>query len=137
MIKGILSSIVPDFEVRVFGSRIKGNNRQNSDTDIGILFKDDKYSYEEVIMGIMHFFEGQTVDIVALNHSDPLLRYEIISNYEILYCRDEEIFINFYINSIKQYNDIKKMLKFEKLYLQNFVGGMRSGVYQCNPPQVN
>jgi predicted nucleotidyltransferase len=39
MVKNILSKTVPNCEVRAFGSRVKGTNREYSDLDLAIIDK--------------------------------------------------------------------------------------------------
>lgn len=120
----------------LFGSRAKGNNLPESDLDLGVLFEGDAFDRSEVIADLISVFPDYDLDLAILNHADPVLKFEIISNYRILYCADSEIFINFYTNTIKQYNDIQKFLKQEDLYLDNYLGGGAAGVRECHPPQI-
>ncbi|HBT17609.1 MAG TPA: nucleotidyltransferase domain-containing protein [Firmicutes bacterium] len=121
----------------LFGSRAQDNYCPDSDLDLGILFADLPSDLAPIISDLVSIFNNHTIDLVVLNHADPVLKFEIISNYKILYCSSPEIFINFYLNTIKQYNDIQKLLKQEKLYLDNFVRGVKSGIHQCHPPQID
>ena len=123
--------------ILLFGSRAQGNSRQDSDLDLGILFTDVPLELAPIISDLITIFKNYSIDLAVLNHSDPVLKFEIIANYKILYCSDPEIFINFYLNTIKQYNDVQKLLKLEKIYLDNLVGGARSGIQQCHPPQID
>ena len=135
-----LKAIVEKYQITLvllFGSHAKGDNRPDSDVDLGILFAHEPPKLDALIAELISLFQDKTLDVVVLNHSDPLLRFEIISNYKILYQQDKDSFINFYLNTLKQYNDIQKLLKLEQTYLDNFVGGARDGVHSCDPPQVN
>ena len=85
----------------------------------------------------MKVFNGNVIDVAILNHGDRVLKFEIISNYKIIFCEEDEIFLNFYLNTVKQYNDIKKFRILEKVYLENFIRGERDGIHKCNPPKVN
>jgi predicted nucleotidyltransferase len=120
----------------LFGSRAKGNNSPESDLDLGVLFKSDAFDQSKVISDLISVFPGNHLDLAILNHADPVLKFEIISNYRILYCADPEVFMNFYTNTVKQYNDIQKFLKQEELYLNNYLGGAAVGVRECHPPQI-
>ena len=75
----------------------------------------------------MKVFNGNIIDVVILNHGDPVLEFKIISNYKILFCEEDELFLKFYINTVKQYNDTKKFRILEKVYLENFISGERDG----------
>jgi predicted nucleotidyltransferase len=122
----------------LFGSRANHTSHADSDVDLGILFKNAIFMNNVGIMAdLIKIFNEYPVDAVILNHADPILKFEIISNYQILYCKDNEAFINFYLNTLKQYNDVQKFLKLEDLYLNNFLGGARDGAHRCDPPQVN
>ncbi len=121
----------------LFGSRAANSHNRSSDLDLGVLFESDYYDYEKTTTGLIDTFEKDVVDIVVLNHSDPLLNFEIISNYRILYCRDEDIFFDFYIKAVKQHQDMQKIFNLEKGYLDDFIGGKRNGTNRCHPPQID
>ncbi|MGE5581696.1 MAG: type VII toxin-antitoxin system MntA family adenylyltransferase antitoxin [Bacillota bacterium] len=123
--------------ILLFGSRSKNDYRLESDIDLGVLFESKPGDLTLVIADFRKTFPDYPIDLVVLNHSDPVLKFEIISNYQILYCKDQEVFINFYLNTIKQHNDIKKFLALEQIYLNKFIGGARSGIHQCHPPEIN
>ena len=121
----------------LYGSQVTGNNNSDSDVDLGLLLKDDSYNFENITKDLMEVFKDRSIDIVILNHGDPVLKFEIISNYKILFCEEDELFLEFYMNTVKQYNDVKKFRALEDRYLENFIRGERNGIYKCNPPQVN
>ena len=123
--------------VLLYGSQAMGNSNAESDIDLGLLLKDDFYDFEEIIKDLMEVFKGSIIDVAILNHGDPVLKFEIISNYKILFCQEDEIFLEFYINTVKQYNDTKKFRTLEENYLENFVRGERNGIHKCDPPKVN
>ncbi|MBU3215954.1 nucleotidyltransferase domain-containing protein [Clostridium estertheticum] len=123
--------------VLLYGSQAMGNSNEKSDIDLGLLLKDDSYDFEDIIKDLMKVFNGDIIDVAILNHGDPVLKFEIISNYKILFCEEDEIFLEFYLNTVKQYNDTKKFRILEKVYLENFIRGERDGIHKCNPPKVN
>lgn len=121
----------------LFGSRVKGNYSPESDLDLGVLFESNTFDRAKVISDLISAFPGFDLDLAILNHADPILKFEIILNYQILYSADPEIFVNFYTNTVKQYNDIQKFLRQEDIYLKNYLGGAVTGVRECHPPQIN
>ena len=123
--------------VLLYGSQAMGNSNEKSDVDLGLLLKDDSYDFEDIIKDLMKVFNGNIIDVAILNHGDPVLKFEIISNYKILFCEEDEIFLEFYLNTVKQYNDTKKFRILEEVYLENFIRGERDGIHKCNPPKVN
>ena len=61
-------------EIYLFGSRARGNFRENSDIDIGILSKSDiSYKLSELREIIENSNLPQTVDIVDLNENKKFL----------------------------------------------------------------
>lgn len=122
--------------ILLFGSQAKGNAGADSDLDLGVLFDGEPRDAASLFTELIAIFKRYTIDVVVLNHCDPVLGFEIISNYKILYSNNQEIFLEFYLKILKQYNDIQKLLKLEQIYLNNFVGGARSGIQQCDPPQI-
>lgn len=123
--------------VLLYGSQVAGNTNFDSDVDLGLLIEGDVYDSKAIIKDLMQIFSDNTIDVVILNHSDPVLKFEVISNYRILFCEENDTFINFYMNTVKQYNDIKKFNVLEDAYLENFIRGERNGIQKCNPPEVN
>jgi len=123
--------------VLLFGSQVTGRSCAESDVDLGILLNDDSYDFKEILKDLMQVFEGNIIDVAILNHGDPVLKFEIISGCKILFCEENELFLNFYISTVKQYNDTKKFRTLEDAYLGNFIRGERNGIHKCNPPQVN
>jgi len=88
--------------VLLYGSQASGNSNIKSDIDLGILLKDDSYNFEEIIKDLMQVFKENIIDVSILNHGDPVLKFEIISNYKILFCQTDETFLEFYLNTIKK-----------------------------------
>ncbi len=123
--------------ILLFGSRAAGKHREDSDTDLGLLFAGNDYNYVDVIRGLMDIFPGGTLDIVVLNKSDPLLNFQVISCYKIIYCSEIEVFLRFYTDTIKKYHDMQKIFNLAGGYLKNFAGGIRNGTNTCHPPEVN
>lgn len=123
--------------ILLYGSQATGNSNADSDVDLGLLLKDDSYNFEEIIKDLMQVFKENIIDVAILNHVDPVLKFEVISNYKILFCKEDEIFIEFYLNTVKQYNDTRKFRVLEEVYLENFIRGERNGIHKCNPPKIN
>lgn len=123
--------------VLLYGSQASGKSGEDSDVDLGLLLYDDSYDFKEIIKDLMEVFSGYIIDAAILNHSDPVLKYEIISNCRILFSDDDEAFINFYMSTVKQYNDVKKFISMEEIYLNNFIRGERNGIHKCDPPKID
>ncbi|MDD4358335.1 MAG: nucleotidyltransferase domain-containing protein [Candidatus Pacebacteria bacterium] len=108
----------------LFGSQVKGTQREDSDFDIAI-FRDPFKSLEEytnVLFGLADIlgFCSDKIDLTNLKHADPLLRYEITTKGKLLYGNelDYEEFCAF---AYKDYIDSKDLfdLRFELLEKRN------------------
>jgi len=111
----INKQIFKKFNVKLaylFGSQAKGNAASESDFDIAVLFKEgdghpdffDKTVYLKE--DLRNYFPNE-VDVVALNETDSLLKYEVISSGQPLYVEDEKFRLDFEVLSINEYIDDK------------------------------
>ncbi len=123
--------------VLLFGSRARDQHAENSDFDLAVLPTLKELNYDKMTMELMDLFPGYSLDVVLLDRCDPLIKFEIISSYKLLFCRDDETFINFYLSTVKMHHDLKKFYTLEKVYLANFLEGKRNELYECYPPQIN
>ncbi len=112
--------------ILLFGSRATDRFREDSDTDLGILFKGD-YVYEDVLTGLMDLYPMSKIDVVVLNRSDPLINFQILSKHEIIYCPDSEVYLRFFSDTVKKYNDMQKIYRLADKYLTYFTGGKHHG----------
>ena len=116
----------------LFGSQAKGNIPRKSDFDIAVLFKKDAlhtdyfdraiYLAEE----LRDYFPSE-IDIVALNKAGSLLKYEVISNGQILYCCDEKFRLDFEVYSVNEYIDDKYI---RDIYYTALKERVKNGAYQ-------
>jgi predicted nucleotidyltransferase len=122
--------------ILLFGSRATGRFREDSDIDLGILFKGD-YNYEKVLSGLIKLFPVGKIDIAVLNRSDPLLNFQILKRHEIIYCPDKEVYLRFFADTVKKYHDMQKIYRLADKYLKDFTGGNYHGTVSCHPPKVD
>ncbi|MBF0612452.1 MAG: nucleotidyltransferase domain-containing protein [Magnetococcales bacterium] len=83
----ILRRLVPDCEVRAFGSRVKGKNQKYSDLDLAIVSKDGSLSQENLDQLREEFATSDLsiiIDIHEWSTMDQDFRQIIQSNYEVL-----------------------------------------------------
>jgi predicted nucleotidyltransferase len=75
----------------LFGSVAKGAAGRLSDVDVAVVFSkgyDLTLDYRLYLMGELAEIIGRETDVVVLNEVPPLLRYEVIKRWKILYCKD-------------------------------------------------
>ncbi|MGB9715889.1 MAG: type VII toxin-antitoxin system MntA family adenylyltransferase antitoxin [Thermodesulfovibrionales bacterium] len=97
----------PDILVAyLFGSRIKKGD-QSSDIDIAFYTSDD-FSWEEYYLlygEISKALCSDRIDIIWLNKSDPIFKFEVIKNGKVLFYKDADILNDFELKSKKNYYD--------------------------------
>ena len=92
----LVEALEADRRVRLgvlFGSAAQGHSTSASDLDVGVLGLDlDALSALEVALSRA---AGRTVDLIALDHAPPLLRFEIARDGRVLVERDAYLWPNF------------------------------------------
>ena len=105
------------------GSYAKGNERGNSDIDIGILSrkKFDSSNQINILNDLSEVF-GDKFDPVFLNGAEPVINYQVAIHGKSLFEEKEGIFQRFRIQAIARYMDSKKFRIMEKSYLKRAIG---------------
>lgn len=105
------------------GSYAKGNVREKSDIDIGILSrkKFDSSKQLNILTELSEVF-GDRFDPVFLNGAEPLISYRVAIHGTPLFEDEERIFQRFRIQAIARYMDSKKFRILEKSYLKRAIG---------------
>jgi len=86
MLKNILNLHIPNFEVRAFGSRVKGTNRKYSDLDLAIVGdgKLDNRSLWKLKNTLMESRLPFRVDVLDYNSISENFREIIDNEYEVI-----------------------------------------------------
>ena len=113
----------------IFGSYAKGNIRKDSDIDIAIYLKEgiDTYKYLDMKMDLSEALKRE-VDLVILNDSTPLLKYEIYKNNILLFSHDKAMENRYKVKTLFEYNDMKRYLdlSYDKTIGRLKEGGVKS-----------
>ena len=90
ILKNILRSFVPYCEVRVFGSRVNGTNRDYSDLDLAIIGEGimDNRSLWKLKNAFMESRLPFRVDVLDYNAASENFRKIIDGDYEIISCEE-------------------------------------------------
>lgn len=105
------------------GSYAKGNVREKSDIDIGILSREKFNSSQQLeILNDLGEVFGDKFDPVFLNSAEPLISYQVALYGKPLFEEKEGIFEHFRMQAVARYMDSKKFRIMEKLYLKKAVG---------------
>ncbi len=89
IVKNILQQIVPNIEVRAFGSRVHGQHlKKFSDIDLALRAKNDEKIKSDIMAKLRNEFEESNlsirIDIVDLNNINADFAKIINQNYEII-----------------------------------------------------
>ena len=108
----------------VFGSARKGEVREGSDLDIGILFEE-----RPPLMGLADLrarlqmkLKIEEIDLVVLNDASPITRFEAVSGRPVL-CRNRQRRAEFASLTAREYEDEMAFLEWG-LTLRADVGGL-------------
>ena len=101
----------------LFGSHARGQAWGQSDVDVAVLLEnrpDDDRCFDmrlEVIGGLMNLLDTDEVDVLILNQAPPALRYAVLRDGVLLYCRDRQAMIEFRVRAVNEYLDFKPILR--------------------------
>ncbi len=110
----------------LFGSVAEDKQNKLSDLDIAVLVERDKlgkldeqpFGYQVSAMtDLISLLKTNDVDLVILNYATPLLSHEVIKYGKVIFCRDEEMRIQFEVRTLQQYIDTKPLRDIQHEYL--------------------
>jgi len=105
-----------------------------SDVDIAVYFDDDLSSTQQFklqlhLIGVLgQVLQRNDVELAVLNDEAIVLRYEVVKNGKVIFCRDKSAKNEFFVRAIREYLDTEPMRAFhyEKMKQQirekNFFG---------------
>ncbi len=96
----------------IFGSAVGDRLTKESDVDIAVLFS-SMPAFSEVLKITDSVSEavGREVDIVVLNNSSPVIRMQVLKNGKLIKSKDNVIYNNFFVRTVKEYDDLKYIRK--------------------------
>ena len=91
----------------LFGSVLTGDQHEESDVDIAVLFKTKpEYNSLSTLINKIEDILHNKVDLGILNDASPVFRMQVISNGELIYVRDSRSRDYFIIKTINEYDDL-------------------------------
>ncbi|MBO8159724.1 nucleotidyltransferase domain-containing protein [Thermosyntropha sp.] len=92
----------------IFGSFVQG--KRYNDIDVAVFLQNkeiEPMSYLELKRELADI-AGTDVDVVILNEASPLLKREVIKNGVLILERDKEKRVDFVVQSVFEYEDMKR-----------------------------
>lgn len=122
----------------LFGSIASGTDGRLSDADVAIYVEPDcklpgsGYGYKSELMTELSSALEISVDVVVLNNASTFLKYQVIKNGTLINCRSNRERMLFHEKTIRDYLDLKPLLKVQRDYMQarvtsRVLGGEQSG----------
>lgn len=101
---GLLRRKAAAYVIIVFGSYGKGLAREDSDIDIAYLGDSELGGYENFMLAQeIAALLGRDVDLLDLRRSSTVMKAQIITGGEVIYCSDEMRRADFFMKALKEY----------------------------------
>lgn len=103
--------------VYLFGSHAREQAGPLSDVDVAVLLAgtpDDDRCFDrrlEIIGGLMDILHVNDVDVAIVNQSPIALRYRVLRDGVLLYCRSRQACIEFAARTVSEYLDFKPIIE--------------------------
>ncbi len=101
----------------LFGSHARGQAGPLSDVDVAVLLADrpdDSRCFDrrlEIMGGLMDILRLNDVDVAILNQTPLALRYRVVRDGALLFCRDRRAMIEFRVRTVNEYLDFKPVIE--------------------------
>lgn len=111
----------------LFGSATSGRTTAHSDLDLAFWVEGKRVDDRELDLtnALMPLLHRNELDVVVLNHANPLLQWQVASTGKPLYERQVGMFRRFQLYAMKRYDDAKKLLALQDRFLDRVVKGVR------------
>ena len=111
----------------LFGSSVTGRRTAHSDLDLAFWLRDEPKPSSEldltnVLMSLLHCND---VDVVVLNHANPLLQWQVASTGKPLYERQAGAFVRFQVRAFRRYHDGHRIYQWTRAYLHEWLKATR------------
>jgi predicted nucleotidyltransferase len=111
-----------------FGSSVTGATHERSDTDLAVLLESVPSTLDahaELIHDLQKLFPDREVDVAFINRADPLFLKKITESCRLLYGPPSAL-QGLKIYAFKRYQDHRKYLELERVYVTRSLEGLRS-----------
>jgi len=100
----------------LFGSRVSGRARAESDVDVAVLLneEDNVARFERRLQMMVEVSKvcGREVDVIVLNDAPPILQNQVLRYGRLLFERDRRARVEFEVRAGKVYADLEPMRRF-------------------------
>ena len=111
----------------IFGSAAKKELTKLSDIDFAVLLDKTipQNKYYQIRLSLLdrlgRAIKSKPIDIAILNNASPLLSQLVILQGKIIFCKDEDLRVNFQVKSLKEFDDALYLRRVYYNYLEERV----------------
>jgi predicted nucleotidyltransferase len=123
-IRNRLTPIFKDPELRLvllFGSTVSEKMHEQSDIDLAFLYNNRPEDIVALTNTVIRLLHSDSVDVVDLKSANPLLKFSIAKNCQILYEKKQGMFNEFYSLAFRMYVDTKKLRSAQETAIRRFL----------------
>lgn len=124
----------------IFGSYASDMFNEESDVDIAIMAENPYKilkTQKKLVGELSRLFEYRDIDLILLNHADPLLRFIIARKGKLVYEKEKGFFNIFKVRAMSEHNDAQKFYKLDKQFLEQYIErGILYGKQRVSPPKI-
>ena len=126
-----LNQLASDYGVRLallFGSAASGRTHERSDVDVALLFREtpDFDRFAKFQHELQMELPGRKLDLVLLEHADPLLLKKITESCGLIYGDVREL-ERLKTYAFRRYQDHRRFLELEREYVHRFIEEVNAG----------
>ncbi len=109
--------------ILMFGSCAAGDLHPESDIDIAVYGRQvlSENVKIQLIYEVGHILHTDDVDLVDLRTASPLLEYEVLKNYKVLFQRDEMLLYQLELANIRKLKEMEILERIRRERLEEFV----------------
>ena len=109
--------------VVLFGSRARGDAREKSDVDIGLLTPRtiDYRELYEVTESFIMIFKNRNMELVDLAHVPPEVNRQVVNEGVVLFEARSGVFDRFSVNAYRRYVETKPLREHRYQYVKSFL----------------
>jgi predicted nucleotidyltransferase len=117
-----VEALAPRYGIRLaiqHGSTVSGRARPDSDLDLALLLDRSPSTdqYLSLVADLQSLSPGRDVDLVVLNHADPLLLHRIATHGRLLFGSPSALHA-FKIHAFRRFQDHRRFLAMERAYVR-------------------
>ena len=126
-----ITSIAEKYKLQLiilFGSQARNESTLRSDVDIAVVAEDGESAKEaknflSLVSDLQTSFmeQGNDIDLLLLNSASAFLKYQVAMEGIALYEQSEDLFLEFAIRAMKEYEDVRHFDKYYQEIVQDFL----------------